>query len=132
MHRMNHECLLCSEGSILAWNGGSCWPMQSGTDGLVGGWVLSAHRSSCGSAVPLLFTTRARTGHVRHLPWRRTRAGSWSCASILALALHYWLYRKENVDAGIWLFVRQRCEIGGLNKARSCACNLLMEQLWIA
>lgn len=48
--------------------------MQSGTDGLVGGWVLSAHRSSFGSAVPLLFTTQARTGHVKHVarrdaPW---------------------------------------------------------------
>lgn len=52
--------------SIVACHAG-CWVMQSGTDGLVGGWVLSAHRSSCGSAVPLLFTTQARTGHVKHV-----------------------------------------------------------------
>lgn len=38
----------------------ACLPMQSSTDGHVGGWVLSAHRSSCGSVVPLLFTTQAR------------------------------------------------------------------------
>lgn len=38
----------------------ACLPMQSSTDGRVGGWVLSAHRSSCGSVVPLLFTTQAR------------------------------------------------------------------------
>lgn len=29
-------------------------------DGRVGGWVLSAHASSCGSVVPLLFSTQAR------------------------------------------------------------------------
>lgn len=38
----------------------ACLPMQSSADGRVGGWVLSAHRSSCGSVVPLLFTTQAR------------------------------------------------------------------------
>lgn len=38
----------------------ACLPMQRSTDGRVGGWVLSAHRSSCGSVVPLLFTTQAR------------------------------------------------------------------------
>lgn len=38
----------------------ACLPMQSSTDGRVGGWVLSAHRSSCGSVVPLLFNTQAR------------------------------------------------------------------------
>lgn len=51
-----------------------CLTMQSSTDGRVGGWVLSAHRSSCGSVVPLLFTTK-HVGHVRHAPWRHTRAG---------------------------------------------------------
>ena len=38
----------------------ACLSMQSSTDGRVGGWVLSAHRSSRGSVVPLLFCTQAR------------------------------------------------------------------------
>ena len=52
---------LCNQSSwVCACMHQSCLTMQSSTDGCVGGWVLSAHRSSCGSVVPLLFTAQAR------------------------------------------------------------------------
>lgn len=47
----------CACQPVMLW---AYLAMQSGTDGRVGGWVLSAQRSSCGSAVPLLFATQAR------------------------------------------------------------------------
>jgi len=59
MRWLNHMCVFCAVLVRLCMHR-ACLPMQSSTDGRVGGWVLSAHRSSCGSVVPLLFTAQAR------------------------------------------------------------------------
>lgn len=98
MHRMNHKCLLCSESSVPACNR-ACSPMQSGTDGRVGGWVLSAHRSSCGSVVPLLFTTQARRA-CQTCSMETYQGWMLLCASILMLTLHYLPHSAENMHRG--------------------------------
>lgn len=100
--------------------------MQSGgTDGLVGGWVLSTHRSSCGSAVPLLFITQARTGHVRHVPRidaHRLNRGQYAYCALLAI---------ENTGMFTLEFHSLLGTLRGFKKAKCGARCLWFEQQWI-
>lgn len=82
----------------------ACLPMQSCTDGCVGGWVLSAHRSSCGSVVvvPLLFTTQAR--RACQTCSTETCQGCTLCLDFCCtVVLHYNLITKRERAATVYV-----------------------------
>lgn len=103
MHRVNHDCLLCSEGSILACNGGG-WDYAERHRWASGGMgaVSTQIKLWVGGPIAIHHAGTYRACQAR-CSERRTMAESW-LIRLLCIFGHF----HQNIHTGIRPFVRHR------------------------